>query len=255
LDVLLMRTALSLTVILGLLSSCGPTVPNSAPGVGFDNSLEAQRAREAALAGQQPLVSPLPSPTAISDETLPPAQVQGSQLVNLPPPVIVDGSDPDAALAAQTAAALNASGQGSGTGSGAVVLSPATGLSRENDFEAVSEERSIESDAARITANQQQYQQVAPTAVPTRPAGAQPNVVSFALATSHPRGTRLYSRSGMNLNAKAERNCGRYTSPDQAQLDFLTRGGPESDSLGLDPDGDGYACAWDPSPFRRAVQN
>ena len=23
---------------------------------------------------------------------------------------------------------------------------------------------------------------------------------------------------------------------------------------GLDPDGDGFACSWDPSPFRNAVQ-
>ena len=43
------------------------------------------------------------------------------------------------------------------------------------------------------------------------------------------------------------------SSPDQAQIDFLSKGGPERDRLSLDPDGDGYACGWDPRPFRKAV--
>ena len=38
--------------------------------------------------------------------------------------------------------------------------------------------------------------------------------------------------------------------PDQAQQDFLAKGGPERDRMGVDPDGDGFACAWDPRPFR-----
>jgi hypothetical protein len=32
----------------------------------------------------------------------------------------------------------------------------------------------------------------------------------------------------------------------------LSNGGPERDRLGLDPDGDGFACYWDPTPFRLA---
>ena len=50
-----------------------------------------------------------------------------------------------------------------------------------------------------------------------------------------------------------QRNCADYRTPDEAQRDFLTRGGPERDSRGLDPDGDGFACGWDPAPFRAAV--
>ena len=34
----------------------------------------------------------------------------------------------------------------------------------------------------------------------------------------------------------------------------LERGGPQRDRLGVDPDGDGFACSWNPTPFR-AVQN
>jgi hypothetical protein len=40
-----------------------------------------------------------------------------------------------------------------------------------------------------------------------------------------------------------------------AQIAFLERGGPKRDTLGLDPDGDGFACYWDPAPFRKAVSN
>ena len=43
-------------------------------------------------------------------------------------------------------------------------------------------------------------------------------------------------------------------APTPAQQAFLEAGGPERDRKGLDPDGDGYACAWDPTPFRAAVQ-
>jgi hypothetical protein len=49
---------------------------------------------------------------------------------------------------------------------------------------------------------------------------------------------------------KSARNCAAFSSADEAQIDFLTRGGPIKDRKGLDPDGDGYACAWDPAPYR-----
>ncbi|MEY8839053.1 hypothetical protein AB9K41_08505, partial [Cribrihabitans sp. XS_ASV171] len=75
------------------------------------------------------------------------------------------------------------------------------------------------------------------------------------LSTDHPKGTQVYSRAGFNLQAKAQRNCAGFPSADQAQIAFLESGGPQRDRQGLDPDGDGYACGWDPSPFRRAVGN
>lgn len=129
------------------------------------------------------------------------------------------------------------------------------GISDEQDFASVSERRSIETDAQRIEQNRQTYEVVAPTAVPQRGQDGQPNIVQYALSTTNPVGTQLYSRAGFNLQAKAQRNCARYPSPDQAQIAFLTNGGPDRDRKGLDPDGDGFACAWDPSPFRSAVSN
>lgn len=260
--------ALASTLIMGFLAACAPGVPDSGAGVGFDNSTEAQLAREAALntgvntganTGQ-----PLVPSSVLSDEAtsggLAPAQpvAQPTVLTGPAPPVVATaGSAED--IASQTAAALAAAS----TTSTAAPLqaSPAgvepnnAGISDENDFRAVSERETIESDAARIARNRAQYQVIAPTALPTRAGGSQPNIVEFALSTSNPRGTSVYARSGSNNAARAARNCARFASPDQAQTAFLSKGGPQKDRQGLDPDGDGFACSWDPAPFRQAANN
>jgi hypothetical protein len=99
-----------------------------------------------------------------------------------------------------------------------------------------------------------QYQQVQPTALPTQTGGSDPNIVQYALTTSHPRGTKLHSRAGINLRARSARNCAGFSSPELAQVAFLEAGGPQRDRQALDPDGDGYACGWDPSPYRLAIR-
>ena len=45
-------------------------------------------------------------------------------------------------------------------------------------------------------------------------------------------------------------NCGRFRDADAAQRAFLAGGGPERDRYGVDPDGDGFACSFDPSLYR-----
>lgn len=127
-------------------------------------------------------------------------------------------------------------------------------ISNENSFEAVSQERSIAEDAAAIAQNRAQYTQIQPTAVPQRPDSmANANIVQFALQTQHPKGTQMYSRSAIRLTNSANA-CAKYPSADQAQIAFLDAGGPNRDRRGLDPDGDGFACAWDPAPFRAALR-
>lgn len=125
-------------------------------------------------------------------------------------------------------------------------------ISDEQDFQAVSGRETIESDAERLAEVRSQYEVVAPTAVPVREGGGGSPIVEYALATSNPVGNRIYRRSGFMAERRYTKNCGEYTSPDMAQEDFLRRGGPERDPKGLDPDGDGYACWWDPTPFRQA---
>ncbi|MEM6886866.1 MAG: hypothetical protein AAF636_01870 [Pseudomonadota bacterium] len=227
---------------LAVISGCAPQVPDSAYGVGFGDTPEAQLARDAALEGNT---------VRVPDTFLPPASGTPGGL----PPTAEQTAAETTRILAQT----------SPTGSSTVRVAPATsaaatgtpnnpGISRENDFEVVSARESIESDAARLADNRAQYQVVEPEALPKRSGDSQPNIVAFALSTDHPVGTPRYARAGLNGEARAVRNCAEYASPDQAQIDFLARGGPERDRRGIDPDGDGYACAWNPAPFRKAQQ-
>jgi len=203
-----------------------------------------QAQREAQLAGQGYTGNPLLGPVEVSEQQL------GAPGTVAPLPT---GDNAD--IASATAVALaNTSGQ-SAAASATTPIPSNDAISDEQDFDAVSGRRTIESDAARIEQNRQTYEVVAPTAVPQRGTDGQPNIVQYALNTSNPVGTQLYSRAGFNLQAKAQRNCARFPSADQAQIEFLANGGPQRDRKGLDPDGDGYACGWDPSAFRSAVNN
>ncbi len=230
------------------LSACSPPVPDSGQGVGFGDyndyaAGQARARRDAQLSG-----GALPAPYTVLSEPLGPGQTGTAG---------GDGAD----LAAETEAVLQGGQAGSGAltaatsppGPAPAAVTGSDGISRENDFEAVGEQRSIESDAARIAQNRAQYKVILAEELPKRTGSDGPNIVDYALATKHPRGTQVYSRIGVNLDGKAQRNCAKYPSPDKAQSDFLARGGPQRDRLGLDPDGDGYACAWDPGPFRKAV--
>ncbi len=134
-----------------------------------------------------------------------------------------------------------------------IVTSPAGNaeISDEQDFEAVSGRQTIESDAERLEANRARYTVIQPTELPTR--GQTPNIVAYALKTNNPVGVRLYRRV-LGNKGRAARACSKYATADLAQQAFLARGGPIRDTKGLDPDGDGFACSWDPTPFRRSVQ-
>lgn len=127
------------------------------------------------------------------------------------------------------------------------------GISDEQDFQAVAARESIQSDRERIEENAAAYTVIQPTTVPDRPGSSDPNIVAYALSSTNPVGQRIYSRSSLNGAAKYQRACASYASSDLAQIDFLSNGGPEKDRRGVDPDGDGFACAWDPTPFRLAA--
>lgn len=70
------------------------------------------------------------------------------------------------------------------------------------------------------------------------------NVAAYARSTTNQVGVQVYSRSGNRGR------CGSYGSSDAAQRAFLEQGGPNVDPLGLDPDGDGFACAFNPNIYR-----
>lgn len=262
---------LTLAVALLGLASCTPTTPDSGAGVGFGDYQSYQQQRDAEL--RSGTIAP---PPGVSSETLDDGQAgQGgaplSAMSTLPPGAATTpadrqgatgaGGESAAAIAADTQAALQAAERNSGEMP--VEASPGNpppeavntfGISEENDFDAVDEQRSIEEDREFIQENRQRYEQVEPEALPAR-RDTGPNLAAYALNSTQSVGTPLYSRLGINAEARYTRNCAKYASPDQAQRDFLSRGGPERDRLGLDPDGDGFACTWDPAPFRKAAAN
>ena len=129
-----------------------------------------------------------------------------------------------------------------------------TRLSDENDFEAVSERQSIESDAERVEKNRALYVLIEPTSLPRRPGSNVPSIVEYAIKTTNPVGTQLYSRQFAS-KTRFDWNCAKYSSQSAAQEAFLVWGGPRVDPKGIDPDGDGFACYWDPKPFRSVLKD
>nr|WP_239113591.1 hypothetical protein [Shimia biformata] len=249
------------------LAACSPQIPDSAAGI--DDYWSAGMGRPvASTTASKPLASPVPPARAMSDETV----------QSLAPPRVLRTDQPQSQTATttsalppattQTAAAATPAGITPATRTtpqtqnGVVQASPSNpapvllnnpGISNENDFAAVGERRSIQDDADRLQRNRDAYQVVAATTVPERVESG-PNVVAYALETQNPVGTRIYSRITLNAKSRYQKNCAKFPSADQAQMAFLSKGGPQIDRLGLDPDGDGFACAWNPAPFRKAAR-
>lgn len=229
--------------VLAAVAACQPAPPDDTRfGAGFDRTFDQQRVNGG---------------SALETVATPqPRSVQTSNIA--PPPQISDEQTGSAQnTAAETAALLRATAANSGvapvqaspSNPPPAVVDSTTGISRENSFDAVTGQRSIESDAARIASNRAQYQVIHAEDLPQRTETG-PNIVAYALSTSNPVGTSVYPRRKAGASAKYNRNCSQYKHQDQAQIDFLKAGGPKKDPQGLDPDGDGYACKWNPAPFR-----
>lgn len=229
-----------------VLSACGQPSQPPATGAGFKTYEEYMRereAREAALRGEFQVVQPPERTTSADTET--------EALVNDANAAIATAGDP----ASETDAASDASQTVEAeAGLTEEQRQARAGISDEQDFDAVASRESIESDAERIAANRQQYVVIEPTDLPERPGNLGPSIVDYALATNNPVGQPLYSRLNLLSDSRFNRNCAKYSSSDLAQQDFLAKGGPQRDRMGLDPDGDGFACYWDPAPFRAARQ-
>lgn len=80
--------------------------------------------------------------------------------------------------------------------------------------------------------------------------GSTPVLVRYAHQEQQAVGARKYQR-GAGGAADAARACAAYATADAAQIAFIAAGGPVIDPKGLDPDGDGFVCGWDPAPFRQ----
>ncbi len=236
------------------LSACSSGVPDSGAGVGFNDyaQYEVERAqREAALTGTStgaPLgagqAAPLAAAQPVATNAIPSSQLAAA------------GIGTGGTTAPLPAAPVTTTGLIEATpGNAAPALVNNPGISDEQDFAAVSGRETIESDAARRARNAANYEQVNATAVPNRDGNEGPNIVDFAVNAPNAKGQEWYSRSTLSGQNRFQRNCAKYRSPDEAQRDFLANGGPDRDRQGIDPDGDGFACGWDPAPFRLAAGN
>ncbi|MFO6464039.1 hypothetical protein ACK8OR_06585 [Jannaschia sp. KMU-145] len=242
------------------LSACEPPVPESGVGgAAFETPEQYAARREAQLRGTPAPIAP--ATTVRPPDT--PVAVLGPQATTLPAPA--PGTTSEAAqIASQTRAVLGAPPATSAApaplpGPATAAVNPGEldrdnpNISREQDFAAVSAERSIEDDAARVRAARQQYQLVQPTEL-QRPNDSAPNIIAYALNDAQAVGTKAFRRNPLSSNRRSEQRCAGYRTPDVAQEEFLAAGGPQSDRLNLDPDGDGNACSWNPATFRALVR-
>ena len=277
------RASLAAAALL-VVAACVQTPNDVAEGVGFQD-YQAYQARRAMLRGE----------TLTPPETVrPPSPVVASPVLTTgvrpvapaasAAPAVAPATDPLAAIAANAIAEAEAGTPTAASRSAAptaVALasapapssSPAAppasatasaappaatprgnaGISDEQNFDAVAARETIESDAERLARMQAERVEVAPTALPTR-SGDTPSIVAFALDTTHPVGTRLYTRNPLNRGRQAEA-CRAFRAPDLAQEWFLANGGPARDRRALDPDGDGFACDWNPEIYRAAARS
>ncbi|MEO1797102.1 MAG: hypothetical protein AAFR53_08815 [Pseudomonadota bacterium] len=257
-----MRVFAALSLV--ALSACAPAIPDSGAGVGFGSIEEfraAQAARERALIQSTvPNTAPntLPGAPVEAQPVIPGPVVSEEQVTAAPAPSPEPGPAPlpqsitDAVAApapVETAPLAIVTAEQPAPATAVPTQPRPAGISDEQNFDAVSSRETIESDAARLEQNRQSFEVAAVTPLPSR-AGAGPNIVQYALNTSNVVGQSIYRRSGLTSQARHLRRCAQYPSADQAQQAFLAAGGPERDRQGLDPDGDGFACQWDPAPFR-----
>ena len=276
----MMRRLPFLLAVLAGLAACTPSVPDSGAGVGFGDYANYQAQREAQLTGRAPAVDAYGQP--VGDPGAPLSAIPGNGLPagtsaapggfsterlgaaidaaegGSPAPLGATGNT-GAVIGSDVGAALSGERPRGGAPAGireeSGEVRRSTGISDEQDFAAVAARETIESDKERLARNRAQYQVIRPDqvvqpgALPERRGDNGPNVVAFALATSHAPGTKVYKRPGVRVS-NAGAACGRYGSSDQAQKAFLAAGGPQKDPRGLDPDGDGFVCGWDPRPFR-----
>ncbi len=219
------------------LIACGTDVAPPAGGVGFGSyedylSEKARLEAERAQAVQPGMV--------VSPESTAPVAV-------IPAPASTGGSDaPDIPDPVEDTLALEKAYE-----EPVVTVDPShAGICDEQNFGAVSARESIESDRERLEKQREQFQVIEPTNLPKRRGNGGPNIVAFALSTTNSVGQQIHVRGPFKDEATTKRNCARYLSADLAQEAFLAAGGPKRDPKRLDPDGDGFACGWDPAPFR-----
>ena len=76
------------------------------------------------------------------------------------------------------------------------------------------------------------------------------NIATFARSSPNKKGESIYLRPAFQTFDHWT-ECAFFTTNEKAQRFFLKTGGPKIDLKNLDPDGDGFACDWDPIIYRQ----
>jgi hypothetical protein len=226
---------LALCVVVG----CSPEIPDSGAGVGFGDYGTFMRDRDRQAVRPASIVPP-------------------PQVVSLPPRNTGQVAQPFAPV--QMAPVQTAILQSGPIGQGSRPLPPVTipqpqttapGPVTTQDFQAIASGGAGFGTTSFPAPAQGTVEMVAPSALPTRPADM-PNIIEYALNARNGVGEKVWRRSPLTMQ-NTDRNCRSFVNSDLAQEEFLRRGGPARDQQNLDPDGDGFACWWDPAPFRAAA--
>jgi hypothetical protein len=251
--------ALGLTLVMAGLAACsGAPVPNTyaamSQGVGFGDYQRHLQAQETARRAAIPYSIPpetrsAPVPGAAGSAVTPGAP--GAPMVTIasqPLPVtpLPGAPMPVTPLPAAPVAVIPAA------------AAPGAGMTTQDRPDGVTDTTSFrpvpfgQRPAGAEVAPQGTTQMVQVTSVPTGATSA-PNVMAYALQTRHAVGTAVHRRTNPLRWSRWERACLQFASQDLAQEAFLAAGGPDRDPNHLDPDGDGFACWWDPQIYRRAA--
>ncbi len=243
-----------------LLAACQPPPPvGDFPGQRIDAQLSGEVPLQMPSEGLPPYGqpggivggAPLTEAQVLANETRAALGQPPRALPNNPVELVPQGGS---AFDAQTSTAAPLPAPLPGSGAGFNLDRDNPSISSEQDFAAVSAQRDIAADAERLRAAREQYRVATPTEL-QRPDETGPNVFAYALGPARPVGTQgAYGRGLGASEGRAANRCAAYSSIDRAQEDFLSAGGPQRDRLGLDPDGDGNACSWDPADVRDLVQ-
>lgn len=217
-----MRKAIGFVLTGLVLAACEPSVPNSAAGVGF-GAYPGSQQRDGALQGA-PLSAT--TPPAGSTAALDAAAAKTTQ----------------GTIGADAIAALRATAPSS---PGPAPVNPATGEYIGVNGQPRAPGQPMDAMSHFGTTRP------APVTDMTTQGAAGPNLAAYALAATNSLGQKVYARNGFKMTS-TEKACAKFVSSDLAQRAFLEKGGPVQDPGNLDPDGDGFACAWDPRPFQAA---
>ena len=88
---------------------------------------------------------------------------------------------------------------------------------------------------------------VQPGPLPNRVEGV--NIALFAKQTTQ-RGGRVDLPALGGARVAGVGNCGRFRDARRGAARVPGRRRAGADRYGIDPDGDGFACQWDPAPYR-----